>query len=445
MSILAWQDPAEIVEPDPQDPTVSDALEGFESQMVMKQEIAQAEEDLATKGLTPEEGPDMAAENDSDGEVDEEETPCSKVRGLADVLSTSGLTDFIPQKKEGELDAMLRVRKLSTAMRSFCGLVRSNEGIMSRAAVYGPKRKAGPYQMCEHALAEARMEFMCNASRQSRHSLWADYANRVAEAFDENDADVTEFKDGIKKLTHFRPNTFSTEDGKRACQLVVVRPFCSHSEDGPLRIGLVTCVWRGGKGKKEHLWPSGPLPVSSASRIHCRILVPQNEECKKKGHLLVASSRSPVVSLKADDGSVIFEVADFEHKYTDEYFQVRVRTATLKCMMHLLKSGVPFQVTKGKTVAVSETFLSEDDFARTAAGTKNIQRCLVAMARDYETHIRMLIDKKTERVKLAKNCEPKFTEIVARAPGYFKRYLKNHEHWKTLSKDSQALSCPDSI
>lgn len=72
-----------------------------------------------------------------------------------------------------------RARALLDPAQRFVALVRVAEGILSRASVLGCKRQDNQHNKLEHELALARATFQCSASRQSRHSLWHNYAERL--------------------------------------------------------------------------------------------------------------------------------------------------------------------------------------------------------------------------------------------------------------------------
>lgn len=362
-----------------------------------------------------------------------------KVRTLLDVLKSSGFDAFIPPEKDNESMLLQRVRTLGPFMRAFNLHVRIAEKILSKAALTGQCRENNQHNIWEHELAEARAEYHCSAQRQSRMQLWADYSKRVEEAFvaEAPDKDHAEALVNVKSIC---PNSYLTPDGRRICQLLLLRPYQAGGVAGPLRVGVVIAVWRGGKSKKEYVWPMGHLPMSAATRLHAKLLVPQGVENEHGQHLLVASSLTAVVVCDCHNGNVLMEMNPkmYEYEYDDEYLKIWMDKKLAKAIGEVAKQGVVFS-TKKKDEPTSKLFFCEEDFARTAAGQKNIVKYMNKMMGDYQAIFGPL--EVMGKMKLRHDIVTSWEEIVARSQSYFKRYLKGSEVFKLLSKERQAMSC----
>lgn len=64
---------------------------------------------------------------------------------------------------------------------------------------------------------------------------------------------------------------------------------------------------------------------------------------------------------------------------------------------------------------------------------------MIQMRRDFETHFYDFVSE-TGQVKLRKDIKVTWNELLARAPSYFKRYLRGSGHWKEMSKEQQQLT-----
>ncbi|CAK9109657.1 Uncharacterized protein SCF082_LOCUS50954 [Durusdinium trenchii] len=423
------------------------SVEVAETDVVLHKELLEASEGLQNGFLDAEEQPDEdPVPDDSDEEVLQPEKqpkvePLS-VRTLKDVLVKAGLQGYLPAKDDDESKLLIRIRKIAPYMSSFCGLVRSAEKILSKASILGHVRMKTLQHQLEHELAQARSEFHCSAMRQSRFALWCDFSSRVLDALNDDSEgkdQVAEVAGGIAELQSLAPSSFDI-DGSRSCQLVCCRPFAAGAEAGPLRLGLVVAVWRGGKGKKDYPWPEGHLKINAATKVHVRLLTPTNQKLDGK-EVCTCSALSPIVVMDALGGSLLAEVPQgaFDFEFLSDKLQVLLPKKIVKAFFKVAKADVPFEPKKKSESGLARTFYTEDDFARTNAGAKCIQKYMESMKVDYEALFSPL-EKEDGKLSLRSDIQTTWPEILARSTSYFKRYLKNHEHWKVLSKEYQALS-----
>ena len=367
------------------------------------------------------------------------------VRGLSDVLQRAGLSNFKADADEPEAEILNRVRAMGPFMH-FTALVRQKEGIISRASILRKKACRLPHLQLEHELALARADYMCNSQRQSRFALWAEYSERVSEVVAglEQEEDG---KDALQKVVSLKPNGGLLPDGRRVCQILLIRPFMSGGSLGPFRLGLVVCAFRGGKkGKvgKQFAWTESALPFSSSTRVHCRLLFPQGVKNEENAQLVVCSCLSPVVSLDPHDGSVVMEIPTSKYKfdYSPDYFEAWISKEVLRCMKHVGESNVQFS-SKKKDAGI-KTFFTEEDFARGGSATgKNIQKYMEYMKKDYESHIQTLCNPDDGSIKLTKEIVTSWPELLARSISFFKKYSKHHPHYKMMSKEMQEHSSLD--
>lgn len=138
--------------------------------------------------------------------------------------------------------------------------------------------------------------------------------------------------------------------------------------------------------------------------------------------MMHATGTSPVIQLDPHDPSVLLQISPevFEYRYDDDKLLVFER----KCIraMALDEDGS------------AKMFFTEDDFARSAAGNKNIATFISKMKKDYEKLLGKMDEKKDGVIKLKSTVIVAFEEICARAPSYFKRYLCGSDHMKSSPK-----------
>lgn len=383
--------------------------------------------------------PELASDEEDAPPTKKSKVDMGEVKTLGDVLAFSQLEGFQPSDVDNEAKLFQRMKSLSPYMSSFCAFVRCSEKILSKASVLGHVRMKSRHQIVEHELAEARQEFHCCASRQNRFSLWADYSSRVAEVVEASPEDEG-LHDGVVALKTVSPGASVDDDGNRLVQLVLCRPFAAGGEKGPLRLGMVTAVWRGGKGKKLHVWPEGPLQINAARKVHVRLLLPQKEKDEDGRELCVCSSLSPIMVLDVHDGGLLVQVphSQFVTEFHDDCMKVWISRKSVKAFFKIDKAQVPFEPKVAESVQ-AVTYYTEDDFGRTVAGARNVVRFLEKMKRDYEGMFSPLEDD-AGFLKLRQDIKVSWTELVARANSYFKRYMKGHDHYKSLSPADQGKS-----
>lgn len=426
-------------------------VEVVETDVQLNQQIIAATQDLKeSKEQSLQADVDLFLSEDPECEVVEEEgmtivPEIGSSRSLREVLIASDLQGFLPTDKDDENQLFKRIQKMSPHLGNFSAFVRIGEGLLSRASVTGQVRTRNQQQILEHELAEARTEFVCSQGRQSRLALWQDFSNRVEEALKPVEVPKPDSEEtisaGAKKIQAIAPSSFHSANGARTCQLLLVKPFLAGGSEGPLRLGVVVGAWRGGKSKKQHVWPEGHLPVSSATKVHVRLLTPQGQKNEKGDQLCVASSVSAVLSLGAHDGSILLEVptACYTVEYTDTQLIIWISKKTVQALSKINQACVPFHAKKKNQDSVAaKAFFSEDDFSRTTTGAKNIQLYLQQMKRDYEKFFPALENEKGN-LMLRQDIQVTFAEILARISSYFKKYLKGSEHWKGLTKEYQQL------
>ena len=394
---------------------------------------------------------------DHGSEADEKEEPAMKkhkgdsdaiVKTLRDVLSRSGFLDFVPPENDDESKALERVKAMGPHLRMFASLARCSEGILSKAAVLGHRQHPREQWIHEKELAAARAQYHCSAQRQSRHSLWMQFSERVMEVVgqmkEDGDVDAAQGATQCKIIT---PNSFFGQDGERTCQLLVVRPFKAGGHAGALRFCVVIAAWRGGKsGKtksaKQYPWTEGSLPKYAATWVHVRMLKPEEKQNENGWELLTANNLSAVFALDpADEGSIVMEVPPscFEYAYEPDILKVWVSKASIRALGKVAQASVPFH-NKKKDDELSKSYYTECDFARSAAGFKNMSRYLWQMRKDFETHFHHFV-KESGEVKLRKDLKVSWDELVARLPSYFRRYVRGSDHFKKMSKEQQKLTC----
>eukprot|EP00435_Cladocopium_sp_Y103_P006427 s521_g2.t1 len=430
------------------------AVEVAETDVLLVKEL----QELAAKAEDWEfahEVPDVSAKHpdlDSDEEAGDPPAKQSKtesnIRTLRDVLTLSGLKDFKPADDDSEGALFSRMRTLAPFMQSFNLLVRSGEKILSKAALTGRCKEGNKHNIWEHELAQARLELHCDASRQSRHALWADYSSRLQEAVAKEAQKDESVKDGLVEVTGFEPNSgFSSIGPHRACQVLLVRPYQAGGEGGCLRLAVTIAVWRGGKGKKAYVWPDKRLPVNAATKIHVKILCPQHVQDEQKRELLVASSLSAVTQLDAHDGTVMMEIPEncFKYCYETDYLKVWVDRKSLKAIKHVLEAGVPWSLKKKEDQeSASKLFYNEEDFAKSAQGHRNAMKYMSKMRQDYAKFFADL-ESKDGMIKLRSDVITSWNELLSRSQSYFKKYQKGSAFFKGMSKEMQSLSQPGVI
>ena len=430
--------------------TLCHIVENVETGVFLTKELG-AELEKAEKCTGPKEvTPDIELTPPEDSDDCEDEPPAAKTarkegvaRTLHEVLERAGLADFKKEKEDTEAKVLDRVRWMCPHMQTFTALVRHKEGIISLASILKAKPCSTQHNQNEHDLAVARAEYHCSSQRQSRFALWTEYIDRVVDVFEDVE-NADDAKSPLKRVTTFKPNGGVNHAGRRVAQVLVLRPFMSGGELGPLRLGLLTCAFRGGKkGKqsKQFPWTHGNLPIHATTCVHCVLLCPQNVQNEQKEELLVCSSLSPVVILDPHDGAVVMEVAAnmFTYDYSPDFFEIWLSREVLKSMKRIVQANIPF-TEKKKDAAMNKTWFTEEDFSNGNKGAiKNIQRYMDHMKRDYETHIQPLEDSDGV-IKLPPKISTTWSELLARSGSYFKKFNKQHDHFKLMGKDKQALS-----
>ena len=438
----------------PQD-EVTQSLHTVESGMELEKALTEESTDLEKAG-PPVPVSDIPAEHRDDAE-DAEEPEVKKVKvdrcvkTLADVLSMSNLAKFNPSAEDTEHDLFQRMDKMRPYMNAFSTLVRCGEGLLGKAVITGDTSKLNAQQIFEMELSKANLEFHCSGHRQSRFALWADYSQRLFQALqaDQPEEQPEDAEEPVREITGLRPCSYLDDNGQRVSQVVLVRTCMAGDEAGPLRLGLVMTVFRGGKGpqntSKSRPWLQGELPVRAATYVHIKQLVPQNIK-DEKGELCVCSSLTPTLTVDAHDGSILLELGPnyFTCKFSKHHVQVWVRKPAIKAMFRIAKANVPFEPVKKAVTDGPKTFYSEDDFGRTLAGGKNIQKFMLQKKRDFEKHCGDLEDKHGN-LKLKADVKVTWGEMSARAPSYFRRFTKGHDHWKKLTKEYQQKPFPGSV
>lgn len=460
-SFLTWnhtqEEAAEDAEKDDDGEDVSEVVEAVaaaETDVFLQKQIWEQSEQLETLKVRPavqEAEAEMGSEDEGHLEPVEKQSKkdCS-IRTLHDVLIASSLHHFHSPENDDEEQLLLRLRKLFGPMQSFSAFVHVHEKILSRASIEGRTRDyARDHCKYEHELAQARAQYHCSAQRQSRHQLWYDYSERLATALDaETDGQPAKAKGAqaraLTEVVNLIPNS-QKQEGSRTCQLLVVRPFKAGGQAGAIRFAVVTSVWRGGKSAKkrakDHVWPSGALPLSAATRLHVRLVMPAGDQQDDGSELCVASSLSPVVPLDPHDGSVMMEVSSefFTYQYDEMYLRIWLRKQVVKELVKLSKAAVPFSLKAAdQKDGMHKTYYSEEDFSRNSTGLKNIQRYMLQMLRDYEEHVKPLIQPNGE-IALRSDIKTTWPELMSRVSSYFKKYVKGSAHFKTMTEESQKI------
>lgn len=348
--------------------SVCQAIEASESDLVMLRELkkAQKETDERTEFVeTADFVPDMGSEDEADTTEpnSKKKKSSASVKTLNDVLTESGLIDFKPEEDDAESNALQRVRTMTPYLRMFSAYTMCGGKILSKASVAGHFPEPRDQWIFEKELAAARAQYHCTAMRQSRHSLWAQYSERVQEVIqelkEEGDAHAAEGAVEVKIIT---PNVYQLNE-KRVCQVLVVRPFKAGGTAGPLRLAVVIAAWRGGKqGKrsKQYPWTEGSLPSYACTRFHARMLKPENEQDADGWELCTATNLSPVFSLDPSDESLVMEVPGvcIKYEYHENALKVWVAKAAIRAIKKVSKSSVAFHDKKSKQEQQTSTNFS---------------------------------------------------------------------------------------
>lgn len=237
-------------EPEKEENEVLHALETVETSVALEKSLAEEIADLE-KQHAPVLVPDVSEPADEQDETCTEPSPKAIkidrcVKTLRDVLSLSGFDTFQPKDKDSEMDLLKRVAKMSPFLRSFASLVRIEEGILNKTAVTGAFNKLNSQQIYEAELAKARADYHCSSTRQSRFALWCDFSSRVFEAYKQEavPAGGSSCSENlaVKEISTLRPASFYSEEGTRACQVLVVRVCDAGGELGPIRLCTLTAV-----------------------------------------------------------------------------------------------------------------------------------------------------------------------------------------------------------
>lgn len=251
-------------------------VEVCEKNALIDQELLQMQEDPKYHGETGETIVNEEQETKDAVPAEPDEQQESSIRTLHDVLESSDLGSFSPGHGDSESKVLMRVRKLIPYMKQLTIFVRSNEGIISKAAVLGGVQKPHLHNEIQFELAKARRTFQCSAERQGRHQVWRSFVEKVV-------ADVQESVEGgecFHAISNLGPSTESFEDGTRYFQLLVVRPFATSADSvGGVRLAIPTAVWRCGKSKKdtsrhEKVVAAGQVPVHVVTKVHVQLLMP---------------------------------------------------------------------------------------------------------------------------------------------------------------------------
>ena len=102
------------------------------------------------------------------------------------------------------------------------------------------------------------------------------------------------------------------------------------------------------------------------------------------------------------------------------------------------KNDVPFGAVK-KSDEPTKTHFTEEDFARSNAGFKNVRVYMSKMKSDYESFFHNL-EGPDSKLLLRKDIKCTWPEMLARSQSYFRRYLKTSSFFAELSKEEQAMS-----
>lgn len=431
-----------------------EAIETVETDIMLSHEIHERSSklaDLQDQSLIEVEDPvrSQGSEDESEPQEPVEKKPrCDACpRTLGGILSACGMKNFVPEN-DSEEKMLGRIEQMCPFFDAFTALVRCSEGILSKASVAGHGPKPREQWIHEHELSLARAEFHCSAQRQSRHSLWAQYSERVSQvvaemATSQNDPLAADASTEVKVIT---PNSFSYPNGQRACQVLIVRVCKAGGDLGPLRLAVVVATWRGGRAgekrkAKDYIWTEGSLPIQASTRVHVKLLRPEGVQNESGWHLCTATSVSSSLCLDPQDGSIIRQIppACFEYSYEATQLKVWVSKASVRVIGHLNKTDIPFTKTKSQKDPVPTTFFTDVDFNRTERGSKNMGKYLEQMRRDYETHFKQIVGD-DGKLQVRSDIDVLWEEMVVRIPSYFKRYLHNHAHFKTLSKCEQEMS-----
>ena len=100
-------------------------------------------------------------------------------------------------------------------------------------------------------------------------------------------------------------------------------------------------------------------------------------------------------------------------------------------MFKVAKASIPFQISRkgGSASDHAPTFYSEEDFSRTAAGTRNIKMFICHMRPDFLKHYGPL-ENKDGFVMLKSGVKVTWDELLSRAGSYFRKFTKSHEYFK---------------
>lgn len=204
--------------------------------------------------------------------------PLKSIKTLADVLAHAGLQEFQIPEQDTEKNLFQRVRAMFPSMRSFGAFMRTQEGVLSKAAINGVTSKTRQHNLAEHSLALARASHCCSAMRQSRFALWAAFADKVVDAAEDSSV--------AAKIVKLGPPTEKDSEGVVKRQLLVVKPeIASSSLVNQLRFATPTSVWRVArktvKAGRRYL-PDSRFPASLIAQVQVMLLTP-HETSKGSG------------------------------------------------------------------------------------------------------------------------------------------------------------------
>lgn len=258
------------------------AVESTKTQALIEEELVKMNEEVG-KGDKGCEDPALPKVPDYDDfEMEDEEAELAThltadVFTLEQVLERAGMLHFQPPKDDYEVQSTMRTRKLLKHSQQMVAALRVGEGILSRASALGCKRRKGMHQLWEHQLALARLSFQCSSERQSRHTMWMNFQERVfSDIKQQHEAEGGEGNvKGAQPIQKLGPCAVHREHG-RHFQLLVVRPFAAAAASGGLRFGLVTAAWRCNRSSKskQKMVPQEPIPFHMLTTIHVLLLMP---------------------------------------------------------------------------------------------------------------------------------------------------------------------------
>ena len=158
------------------------AVLSTETDVALQEEIETLSKRTDADGPVPA-MPQSKPDTDSETEIVPEAKRVKDETGwltLCGVLQRAGLLEYKPGSDDNEEKLLKRVRSMCPFMRALSAVVRTEEGILTRAQVHGGVTQTfRRNNLAEHLLAEARAEFHCSAEKQTRHGLWRQYVEKI--------------------------------------------------------------------------------------------------------------------------------------------------------------------------------------------------------------------------------------------------------------------------